>query len=220
MAQVEETRKQTNWLLTGCGFGLLLVAVVTGVGFFFLTKTGLVGPASAFEMPMPTRVVEATMTTDEIQQTLVSSALRSLKQGEITVVITESMMTALLRDGLEQTRESTFDVARAQIVIVDHGSAELYIPLRINDRSTTLRANVGLALEGERVRVAVDGVRLGYMWLPGRWAAEASETALQKVLDTQLNQAQGAIKLTGLQLQDGELRLSGTVSLNPLQLLR
>ena len=82
MAQVE-TEKRSNWLLTGCSIGLLFVVMMVGIGVVLLSKTGLIGSASAFEPPAPVRVVETSLTSETIQKMLVTSALQSFKQGNI-----------------------------------------------------------------------------------------------------------------------------------------
>lgn len=220
MAEVEEKR---GWLygLIGLGGGCLILVVIAAVaGFILLGKTGLIGSNDSFEPPAPSRIVETDTTFDAIQSALIKSTLSSLQNGEVSLVLTDEMLTVLMRDGLRQAGEEVFDVERAQIAIVDGAYLELFVPIETNGRETTLMAEIGLALDGSRVKASVGNVHVGNLKIPGNFATEASEGAIQNALDSQLDQVQGAIDLTELTLTEGELRLTGAVNLNPLQLLR
>lgn len=221
MAEVE--KRNHGWLyglIGGCGGCLILVVILAIIGFVLLAKTGLVGPEDKFEAPTPVREVEAESTFDEIQSSLVRSALTSLKNGEVSIVLSDEMLTVLMRDGLAQAGEEAFDVERAQIAVVEDGYLELFVPMTLNDRETTFMANIGLELVDQRVQASVEDVRIGNLRVPGSFATAASEEAIQLALDSQLNEVQGALELTDLTLTNGELQLTGSVDLNPLQLFR
>ncbi len=220
MAEVEKKHGWLYGLIGGCGGCLILVVILAIIGFVLLMKTGLVGPEENFDAPTPVREVSTDSTFDEIQSALVRSALTSLTSGEVSIVLSDEMLTVLMRDGLAQAGEDAFDVERAQIAVVEEGYLELFVPLMVNDRETTFMANIGLELVDQRVRASVDDVRIGNLRVPGSFATAASEEAIQRALDSQLSEVQGALELTDLTLTDGELRLSGAVDLNPLQLFR
>ena len=222
MAAVEQQEKN-GWLhlLIGLVGGCLILVILAVIaGYVALSKTGLVGSEKSFDVPEPVRVVEVDSTFDEIQSTLVKSALSSLSNGEVSLLLTDEMLTVLMRDGLAQAGEEAFDVERAQIAVVEDGHLELFIPLAINDRETALRAEIGLALTDGRVKASVGEVRVGNLKLPGNFATSASETAIQSALDSQLDDVQGALQLTGIEYTDGSLRLTGDVDFNPLQFLQ
>lgn len=204
----------------GCG-GCLTLILLALIGIYALiARTGLIGSAQRFTPVVPERHVEVSQTTEAIQSSLMASALTSLSKGQVTLVLTEEMLTAFLQEGFAAANEEGILSAGAQITVQDAGYLELFVPLYLNERATALTAHVYVTLMDGRPIVRVQDVRLGYLRLPNRLAAELSERLLQKTLDTQVSRVQGALSITDILLQDRALRLTGSVTLNPLQLLR
>lgn len=190
------------------GSCLLLLLGAIGFGVIVLGKTGLIGSGSTSE---PVRVVETTATSSEVQEALIASALASFTNGELSLVLTDQMLTALVRDGLAQANEDALLVDRAQIAVVSDGYLELFVPFLLGERESTLSAKVYLEVVDGKLDSRVEDVRLGTLTLPWSFAGQASSEAIQAALDTQLERVQGTITLTELIYEDAQVRLVGSI---------
>lgn len=215
MAEVEERGSRVGlYVGMGCAGLLALLVLFVFVGYFFLTKTGLVGSNENFDVPEPTRVVEPSDSTlAELQSTITSSVLTSLKDGQVTLVLDEATLTTLLRDSLGSGDE-VFQVERVQVAVIED-ALEVYLPMTVNERETALTLSVSPYLsETGEVQIDIVGISLGNLELPrAKSVTTRIETALTESLDSQLEEAQGALTLTQITVADGALTIQADVDL-------
>ncbi|NQV12176.1 hypothetical protein HQ524_02345 [Candidatus Uhrbacteria bacterium] len=194
-------------------FGGCALIVVIAIIFLYIgiSKTGLIGKSDTF--PEPTRVVNVEAgTIDSVKTDLVASALRSLKNGEAHVVVTEEMLTSLMRQDLAAAGEQEgLDLANAQIAILD-GFLEVYVPLEKDGQKTALTMLVKPILENGDIHMEIEEARLGTLKAPG-FITDIPENLINDGIKKQLDALDGSFELTTVLLTDGEMTLGGKISL-------
>ena len=203
----------------GCLFILIVLVLV---GAYFASKTGLVSffGKDTIEVPTPVHVVDVSDTTfEDVQAGLVASAMRSLKDGQMSVVITEEMLTTMLRDGLQKVESEALDIDESQVAIVDE-YMEMYMPLTTAKKRTALRVRVRPTLESEDLKIKMDSIMLGELRLPTFVSTRYPQEAVNDALDSQLDAVQGTLELTGVELEEGQVILRGSLNAENFKLFR
>ncbi|MBT6254396.1 hypothetical protein HOI83_04170 [Candidatus Uhrbacteria bacterium] len=197
--------------LGACG-GCALIVII-GIIFLYIaaTKTGLVGKSES--IPEPSRTVEVgDSTLDSVKTDLVASVLRSLKNGEAQVVVSEEMLTSILRDDLaDVAAQEGLDFTRAQVAITNE-QLEFYLPIEQDGKKTALTMLITPVLTDGDIHLDLTEARLGTLKAPG-FVTQVPENLINDAINKQLETIEDSFELTSLTFEEGSMTLSGKVSI-------
>lgn len=193
------------------GFGLMVAVTIVFLYVSFL-KTGLAGNSVAsFE---PTRVVDTgDSTLQTVKNDLVASALRSLKGGNTQIVVTEEMLTLILREDMPlESEQDGLDISRSQVAIGD-GVLEVFIPFERGDRSTAITMVLEPTLIDSNLHIEVVDARIGSLRAPD-FLTSIPENIINDGIREQLGLLNASIQLNSFVIEDGEMIFFGTIPLD------
>ncbi len=201
--------------LGACGGCIVLIIVGAIILFLMVSKTGLIGNKTPDAEP--TRVVDATkVNLDQVEVDLTSQILRALGGGDVEVRITEEMITAFMRDNLgAEAQQEGIDIARTQVAILEEGSLEIFMPLDVNGKATSLTITVAPSISDGSLKMDVVQVRLGTLKAPG-FLTDIPEGLINDAIAEQLAQLDEKITLTALDFESGALTLTGSVNIDQI----
>lgn len=202
----------------GCGGCLLLIILVFILAGAAAAKTGLVSVpvfSGNYKTPEPTRVVDAPRGFGTVQQTLTQSVAASVQSGTLSIELTEEMLTALVRVGPDLPSvgaDIDVDMNRAQVVVLEE-QVEVFVPIQRADRETALTIWLEPTVTSDgSLAVEQASIAVGNLRIPVKRVTRMITDRLNALLDSQFAQMQGAVHLTDVQLEDGRMRLLGTIS--------
>ena len=205
---------------------LLFLVVVVGLSalaLFVVAKTGLaevpVMTETFYTTPTPDHTVEAgTAIEEEMQTQLVSALQTKLQAGTITdanvsLIFSESTLTAGLREAILQGAQEVFVAERAQVAVVADGAIELYVPLvRNNEASAILLRGVPTVSEG-KVEFDITRLQVGQLTWPG-WLHAIVQAPVDRLV-AQLNTfLEDYASLSAITATEGNVYLDGTMTLD------
>ncbi len=226
MAALAHNDRVTPTVLAGCGGCLLLVVVAVVLLWVAASKTGLLPvpfPGVDTSPPAPSRTVEPSSAVD-ISKVIASAAMKSIGRGEgVEVVLTEGMLTALLR----QTMEASGDVVvaeRVQVAIENGGPVELYIPIVVQGRETVAIVRVLPTVVDGQPRIDIERLQLGRLRIPvfltGNLTQKLTDTVLPDGfvnvngsvrVDEKTAEGQAGVRITDVSLTQGAMTIRASV---------
>ncbi len=217
MDTVDHQKKGTK-IAIGATIGCAALVIV----FFLIllwgvARTGLVRVpvfSLGFEAPEPSRVVEVTDASESIEDILTKSLTSSIASGNLTLTLTDSMLTSLLRTSFENEEVPEFlDPTRAQVAALSDGSLELYIPLQNQDLKTAAIIQVVPSIGSDgQATVEIERLSIGKLNAPGISNSGELELFVEGFLDDLLDDAQDVGKVKSIKVEEGVVHISGEIN--------
>ena len=207
-----------------------VILALIGFGILYLVaKTGLVRvqvfTAMAYALPTPERTVESgTAVEQEMEKQLVATLQSKLSAGtftdaDATLVFSEGTLTTSLRSAIAQGAQEVFVQDSAQVVILQSGEVELYLPFTGNEQNSALLLRVAPTAKDGGLAFDVTRVQVGQLFVPA-WLQFAVQWPLDKLV-SQLNDFLDAyVSVQNVTLQEGSVTLDGTMTLDLKTLIK
>ncbi len=215
-----EPKHSRSWL--SCS-SILFICVVFLFGLIacVVAATGLVHVPGvsrfAFSEPVPVRIVPIGVSAEVQSETQFQSILTQRLQEQrgiltdrsVSLEITESALTTTLQNQLGNISQSPFIRPRAQIVILEEGPIEVFLPFRVKDQETTLVIQLGVEAKDGRFDLHLSEVRVGSVQVPRMLVASMIQPFVTKELAS-LNQVLSSyMRVEELRMERGILKVSG-----------
>lgn len=211
-------------------FIFILVVLILSVGVLFLVaKSGLAEvpflTAQIYDSPSPDHIVLPADSEigDEIQSQLID-ALREkltadgLTDASVSLTFSEEILTAALRQAIEQWAASTFTMDSSQVAVTEIGSVEIFLSLADNQEgSAIILTTVPTAADGQII-FDIERLRVGELAVPSflNFLIEAPLRQLTKKLNEYLSEY---ATLSSISIVERSVVLSGVMTLDLKTLL-
>lgn len=217
MDEINHERRGTRvlkWILIGA---VAVVAVSALSVSWAVARTGLVRMpllSAGYEIPQPTRTVQTRGLTAELGGVLASSLAGTTANGETHAVVTDGMMTALLREALaSQNMPDLIESNRAQVAALERGTLELYLPIRRGDNASAIVVEiVPEVTEGGRLTLRVVRLSIGQLSAPAVSRSRDLQRLVDTLLDENLPEVLDAISISSITVSEGRLTIVGRFS--------
>jgi hypothetical protein len=217
MDSIDHHKKGTR-IAIGATIGCVGIVIVFMIILLWgISRTGLVRVpvfSLGFEAPEPTRIVEPTNFTESLEDIFTESLKASLTTGELTLSLTDSMLTSLLRETFENEEVPEFlDPTSAQVAALSDGSLELYVPLQNKELKTAAIIQVIPSIDsnGQAV-VEIERLSIGKLNAPGVSHSAELEVFVSDFIDGMLQESQEMGRIKSIKVEEGVLHISGEMN--------
>ncbi|MBI2476760.1 hypothetical protein HYV72_01165 [Candidatus Uhrbacteria bacterium] len=195
----------------GC-LGLIVLFVLSAS--WTVAKTGLVNIpllSRRMEPPSPTRVVNTNGSLTDIEDAIIKSLKASALSKELTVTLTEEMLTSFFRLSLHADELPDFLVADdAQVAALQNGTLEIFLPIKLDAKKSAVVVTLEPQLnEDGSLGVHVVSLSLGTLRVK-RLEALQLDDLFSGMLNDAIDDYASAGRVTAVRVEEGALIMKFT----------
>jgi len=228
VAKVEKTEVREHgkgkWKLAGCGILFLIFLILVGAAAWVAAASGLVTipvlSSWAYHEPQSIHKSEVGPPADvylsETFNSLLTQRLQagsgSLTDRSMEISLPESSLTTSFRDLLVVNNLTQFDNEKVQVALDKEQGIELFLPLANQPNNNALRLLASLKVENSQVALSYVKISIGSLAVPEWLSNTVLKPFLAQGLDLLNQEINQYAKIENIQMLDGSLLLSGTLT--------
>lgn len=227
--KIEEPEKRTvpknhHGKIFGGGLVLALFLVLGFWVTWILAAAGLVTvpviSSLAYKIPTPIHQAASGVLLEayvsEFFNTLITERLQTgdgeLIDREVSLVLSETTLTASLRDFLAAGNLSFFETNQAQVAIEKENGVEIFIPLANSDNKNALRVLLKPTVENDRLSLGYLKISLGNFTAPGWFSDLVLRPLLNRGLELGKQKLASYSTIDDIKIGERELEIRGTIT--------